>query len=177
MVLLIDEMMDAAYLRAARQLDLKPGPVDLVGLAAAAVEEAQRTTNRHGITIDTASDSLVGTWDGARLSRVLGNLLGNAIKYSPDGGEILVRLWREEDEHGAWALLAVRDEGVGIPALDLPLLFERFRRGANVAGRFAGTGIGLAGAKQVVEQHGGAISVTSAEGRGATFTVRLPMAG
>src|SRR5262249_34505447 len=68
-----------------------------------------------------------------------------------------------------------RDPGIGIPETDLPHVFDRFYRGANVAGRFAGTGLGLAGARQIVEQHGGAISVESREGIGTTFTVRLPL--
>ena len=77
---------------------------------------------------------------------------------------------------GEWAVLAVRDRGIGIPAADLPRIFERYHRAANAAGQFAGTGIGLAGARQIVEQHGGAIAVESAEGAGSTFTVRLPLA-
>ena len=72
------------------------------------------------------------------------------------------------------ALLVVQDEGIGIPAADLPQIFERYRRGRNV-GRIAGTGIGLTGAKQIVERHGGAIDVTSAEGAGTRVTVRLPL--
>jgi signal transduction histidine kinase len=72
-------------------------------------------------------------------------------------------------------MLAVSDPGIGIPADDLPSLFTRFRRGGNVGG-IAGAGIGLAGARQIVEQHGGAIGATSIEGQGSTFTIRLPLA-
>jgi len=79
------------------------------------------------------------------------------------------------DDGGIWAELSVRDRGIGIPAADLPYLFERFRRGSNVSGRFAGTGIGLSGAKQIVEQHGVDLSVESVEGEGSVFTVRLPL--
>src|SRR5204862_6429143 len=75
----------------------------------------------------------------------------------------------------AWATLQVQDRGLGIPAADLPYVFERFRRGSNV-GRIGGTGIGLAGAKQIVEQHDGSIAAGSAEGEGTTVTVRLPLA-
>jgi signal transduction histidine kinase len=71
-------------------------------------------------------------------------------------------------------VLTVRDRGMGIPGPDQERIFERFQRGTNVVGRIAGTGIGLAGARQIVEQHGGSISVKSQINRGATFTVRFP---
>jgi signal transduction histidine kinase len=73
-------------------------------------------------------------------------------------------------------VLVVRDEGLGIPQDDLPYVFERFHRGANVIGRFSGTGIELAGARELVELYGGTISVDSKEGNGSTFVVRLPLA-
>lgn len=69
----------------------------------------------------------------------------------------------------------MRDEGVGIPRGDLPHVFDRFHRGANVVGRFAGSGLGLANARDLVELHGGTISVESEEGQGTTFIVRLPL--
>ena len=175
MVALIDEMMDAAHLRAERALDLDVGLTDLVALAVAAAEEVRRSTTRHAIRVVPAAPELVGAWDEARLRRVLGNLLGNAVKYSPRGGAVTVRVGRADGDDGPWAVVTVTDEGLGIPAADLPHLFERFRRGGNVTGNIAGTGIGLAGARQIVEQHGGTMSVESVEGAGATFTVRLPL--
>jgi len=80
------------------------------------------------------------------------------------------------DEGGDWFEITVLDHGIGIPASDLPLLFERFRRGSNVEGQIRGSGLGLASSKQIVEQHGGTITVDTEEGRGSTFTVRLPLA-
>src|SRR6266704_3237410 len=76
---------------------------------------------------------------------------------------------------GKFALLIVCDEGVGIPQDDVPHVFDRFHRGANVVGRFAGTGLGLSSARELVEMHGGTISVESGEGKGSTFVVRLPL--
>jgi signal transduction histidine kinase len=111
-----------------------------------------------------------------RLDRVLDNLLSNAIKFSPNGGGITVAVAHEDVVGGPWAVVAVRDQGLGIPAADLPRVFERFRRARNVEGRIGGTGIGLASVRQIVEQHGGAITVESVEGAGSTFTVRLPLA-
>jgi signal transduction histidine kinase len=97
------------------------------------------------------------------------------VKYSPNGGDIVVRVRYVEETGDQWAELTVSDQGVGIPPDDLSYIFERFHRAANVD-TIDGTGIGLAGARQIVDQHGGTISVTSREGHGSTFIVRLPIA-
>jgi len=76
----------------------------------------------------------------------------------------------------SWGVLSVEDYGIGIPAADQPRIFERYRRGSNVAGRIAGWGLGLSGARGIVEQHGGTITVQSTEGEGSTFVIRLPLA-
>src|SRR5205823_3022704 len=79
-----------------------------------------------------------------RFERALSNLVGNSVKYRPFGGEVTVSLWRTLQAGGAWAVIEVRDQGVGIPSEDLPRLFEWTFRGANVVGRMPGTGLGLA---------------------------------
>ena len=114
--------------------------------------------------------------DRLRLEQVLVNLLSNAVKYSPEGGEVGVAVRREERAGAPWARLAVSDRGIGVPAADLPHLFEPYRRAANV-GAVEGEGLGLAGARQIVEQHGGTIAVESREGEGTTVTVGLPLVG
>jgi signal transduction histidine kinase len=101
---------------------------------------------------------------------VLDNLLGNAMKYSPPGSDVWVRLSRD----GRHAVLEVRDQGIGIPASDLPHVFVFRHRGGNV-GSATGSGVGLAGVKQIVERHGGTVAVESEEGQGSIFTVRLPL--
>jgi signal transduction histidine kinase len=116
----------------------------------------------------------VGLWDSRGIERVVLNLLTNAIKYSPQGGAVTVQVDRVADDSPPHAMLMVQDEGIGIPAPDLSQIFERYRRGRNV-GKIAGTGIGLTGAKQIVERHGGAIEVASTEGRGTRVTVSLPL--
>jgi signal transduction histidine kinase len=133
------------------------------------VAESQQTTRRHVIELE-APDSLLLEVDGARLQRALSNLLGNAIKYSPDGGSVRVTI----REHAGAAEIMITDQGVGIPAADLERVFGRFERGSNVTGRFAGTGIGLASAQRIVEQHGGTISASSVLGAGTTITIILP---
>ena len=174
MVTLIDELMDAAQLRTGQALTLTPVPTDLVALAHDCVADTRRRTT-HTLAVESSEPALVGAWDRPRLERVVQNLLDNAIKYSPGGGDIVLRMTCEDDPDGtAWAVLSVQDNGVGIPAADLPHIFERFWRGSNVGGT-VGAGIGLAGAQQIVEQHGGTIAVASTEGKGSTVTVRLPL--
>jgi signal transduction histidine kinase len=94
------------------------------------------------------------------MERVVANLLDNAVKYTPDGGPITVRLTRE---HGAApeAVIAVQDQGIGIPVADLPHIFQRFRRGGNAVRHFWGTGLGLASVRAIVEAHGRTVAVES----------------
>lgn len=126
------------------------------------------------LLVDTAQ-LLVGQWDRERITRAIGNLVGNAIKYSPKGGDVVVRVWRDERLDGPWAVVEVQDHGIGIPTADLPQIFEYFHRGANAVGFIPGTGIGLATVKAIIEQHEGSIHALSQEGVGSTFSVRLPL--
>jgi signal transduction histidine kinase len=172
---MINELLDVARLQAGKPLDLDRQPMDLVDLARQVVAEYQPSTERHEVRVASKAPMLLGQWDRARLERVVANLVANAIKYSPEGGPVQVEVGRERRGGGEWAVLRVRDRGVGIPAADLPRVFDRFYRGSNVQGRIEGTGIGLAGARQIVEQHGGEVLVESKELVGSTFTVRLPL--
>jgi PAS domain S-box-containing protein len=169
---LVEELLDLARMQMGRPLDLDRGPTDLVALARDAVTEQQQTTERHQLSVDTDLPALTGLVDANRVRRVLGNLIDNAIKYSPQGGAITIRV-----AHGAEdsAELEVEDHGLGIPARDIARIFERFQRASNVEGRIAGTGIGLASARHIVGSHGGTIDVTSREGSGTTIRVHLPL--
>jgi signal transduction histidine kinase len=173
----IDELLDQSRLQAGQDLDLQRQAVDLVMLTRQAVEEAQQTSERHIVRISSPVSTLVGYWDPLRLHRVIANLLSNAIKYSPRGGTITVTiaLGRDALPGSHWASIAISDEGIGIPKEDLPEIFERYRRGANVAGRIAGSGVGLASTLEIIEEHGGTIAVDSVEGAGTTFKVTLPL--
>ena len=173
---LIDDLMDTVHLRAGQPLEYRPARTDLSSVAAACVDDARRTTAWHSIQVEHDGAPLVVDADAARLERVIRNILDNAVKYSPDGLDVRVRLRAEHDSAGWWATLEVEDQGMGIPEADLPFVFDRFRRGVNVAGRIAGSGIGLTGAQQIVAQHGGALAAESVEGEGSTFTLRLPLA-
>jgi PAS domain S-box-containing protein len=171
MVAILQQLLDVARLQLGQALALDRTTTDLVALARRTLAEHQETTQRHVLRLHAQQRRLVGHWDTARLERVLDNLLGNAIKYSPEGGIITVRLSRE----GESAVLAVTDQGIGIPETDLPHVFEWFRRGSNVAAIAPGAGLGLAGVRQVIEQHGGTIAARSQPGVGSTFTLKLPL--
>ena len=176
---LVEALLDLARLQVGRALDLNWHQADLAALVQERVAQQQQLSPHHAFTLERAVAELAGEWDVRRLERAVTNLLDNAARYSPDGSRVTVRLRAECEEQAheqalGWAVLEVEDRGIGIPAEDLPHIFERFYRGSNVAQRFTGTGIGLAGAKQIVEEHGGTLTIASQEGLGTTVTVRLP---
>ncbi|PTL81813.1 hybrid sensor histidine kinase/response regulator [Vitiosangium sp. GDMCC 1.1324] len=152
---------------------LRREPVDLFALVRTKVRELAPLASTHPVRLHVEGTDFVGRWDGGSLERVLDNLLGNAVKYSPRGGTIDVWLREESPGPEGWVRLCVQDQGMGIPAEDLPHIFERFRRGRNVAPVISGSGVGLASAHRLVLLHGGTLTVESEEGKGSSFTVRL----
>jgi signal transduction histidine kinase len=107
-----------------------------------------------------------------RLKQIVVNLVDNAIKYTPDGGEVIVSLAAERKT----AIFEVSDTGIGIPAAALPLVFDRFFRTDQARSRESGgTGLGLSIVKAICDAHGAVASVTSVEGKGATFRIELPL--
>ncbi|HYI15151.1 MAG TPA: ATP-binding protein, partial [Thermomicrobiales bacterium] len=168
---LINDLLDVARMAAGR-LDLQFEPVDLGQLAQLAVRQAQATTSRHTIRVEIAEQPIVHDWDGDRIRQVLLNLLTNAIKYSPDGGDIVVRV--EDDLAERQACISVRDNGMGIAPEVLPRLFNRFFRAEESLTAGEGLGLGLYISRSLATAHGGRISVESHPGVGSTFTVTLP---
>lgn len=167
---LIDEMLDGAKAEAGAPLTMRRQACDFVPIvknAISAVRGSLRTV--HSMRIEIANDPIEGAFDEPRLTRVVANLLSNAAKYSPTGGEIGVVVARANDG----VELRVSDQGIGIPAKDLPRMFERFQRAGNV-GAINGTGIGLATSRDIVRGHGGTLRVESVEGQGSTFVAWLP---
>jgi signal transduction histidine kinase len=171
---IIQELLDVARLQMGEALQLNCHPTDLVALARRNVGEHQQSG--HNLRLVTSADELVGWWDEARLTRVLSNLLDNATKYSERGEDVTVSI--EADASGGdSAVLRVEDHGVGIPAADLPRVFERFFRGSNAIEQAQGTGLGLSVARQIVVQHGGFVDIESRPGAGTVVTLRLPRSG
>jgi two-component system phosphate regulon sensor histidine kinase PhoR len=159
-------------------------PVDLVPLIYGVINQTKyKALDRH-IEVECTfapgceRDVLV-SGDAVALEQVVFNLLDNALIYTPSGGRVCIRVQRQQLSSGAGAgvLLQVRDTGIGIPAGDLPRIFERFYRVDKARSRAqGGTGLGLAIVKHIVENHGGHVDVQSVEGQGATFSVVLPAA-
>jgi signal transduction histidine kinase len=150
------------------------GPVDVVALVDELVSRRRLLAPAHGIEVREELALEPGSrprvrGDQARLQRVLDNLVGNAVKFSPADGTVTVSLAL----HGDAVVIAVSDEGPGIELGEQEAVFEPFHRTAAAAA-VPGTGLGLAIARQIVEQHGGSITLRSEPGHGATFTVRLP---
>ncbi len=154
-------------------LEIDRRPFDLAQSVRDAVEQyvdATREEGRHRFELE-APATLPVVADEARVEQVLMNLIGNAVKYSPRGGTVRVSLTRAD---GA-AVVTIADEGIGVPAEDLPRLGAAFTLGSGKAATFAGMGIGLHVAKLVAEAHGGALAIESdGEDRGTTVRVTLP---
>ena len=166
---LVADLADVVRLEAGR-LELARAPIDLVELAREGVEQARLLSPRHPIRVEAPEGPVAAVVDRHRLGQVLQNLLGNAVKYSPAGSEVAVRVSVEDGE----ARLSVADRGIGVARDQLPRLFERFYR-AGVTGAPAGLGLGLYISRMLVEAHGGRIWAQSAPGEGSTFTVALPL--
>jgi two-component system, sensor histidine kinase len=171
---LIDQILDASRIMT-QKLDLELCEVDLPSLVRDALTAVKQTAEVRNISIDVQvnADSMTVVGDAARLQQVVWNLAANAIKFTPEGGRVLVTL-RAGD---GWGELSVKDNGRGIAPDLLPHIFERFRqsRTARVEG---GLGLGLSLVRHLVELHGGEVTAMSAgEGKGSTFVVRLPLAG
>jgi PAS domain S-box-containing protein len=168
---LINDLIDASRVQLGR-LQLERSSVDLVAQARVCVEQARRQTTAHKIGIQSPDGPLMGRWDRTRLGQIFSNLLTNAIKYSPEGGEIVVQV----EDLGTEARISVSDQGRGIAPEHLPRLFERFYR-VDAAQAARSLGLGLYITRAIVMSHGGRIWAESAgEGRGSRFLFTLPYA-
>jgi len=169
---LISDMLDVSRMIGAK-VRLALRPVNLATLVAETVETVRPVTDKGDIHVEIDSPHPIDgiTADPDRLRQVMENLLLNAIKFTPKGGRITVRLGCD----ARYATIAVRDTGQGIRSDFLPHVFERFRQSDTTATRLGGLGLGLAIVEHLVELHGGTIKAASkGEGEGATFTVTLP---
>jgi signal transduction histidine kinase len=171
---LVNDLLLMAQIEVGK-LDLHYAETDLVSLAEECVVAARPVAEERQIevTIDARARPLLSA-DRPRLAQVLDNLLANALKFTPPGGQVEIRVMTDEDI----ALFEIRDTGMGISAEDLQHLFSSFFRTSTAsAAAVPGTGLGLAISKGIVEAHGGSISAESEEGHGSTFRIELPYTG
>lgn len=153
-------------------MDLRPVVEGVVSLHRETVQgrDAHRAAGAHSLVLDVVGERFPVRGDPSRLDQVVFNLIENALKFSPAGGEIRVVL----DHHDGWHRLSVSDQGIGIPAGELPRVGERFFRASNAAPiATPGTGMGLAIIQEIVHAHGGHLDIVSTFGEGTTVTVRL----
>lgn len=168
---LITDLLDASRIQQGR-VDLRPDTVilnDLVQRVLNRFEHAPERKPNHQLTLE-APQRIMGIWDPDRLEQVLTNLISNALKYSPEGGDVRLTLQRNDDQ----VELTISDQGIGITPQDQARLFQPFVRGEMARRSASGTGLGLYITARIVREHGGTIDLTSEPGVGSTFTVRLP---
>jgi len=166
---LLNLLLDLSRIESGR-LELDLVPTDLRAILSNMARAIQSTTDQHRIRVD-APHGIIGHWDARRIEEVVQNLLSNALKYSPHGGSIEVKL--ETDEHSA--TVEVRDGGIGIARDEVPHVFERFYRGQDIR-RLEGTGLGLYICQAIIAAHGGRIwASSSGPGQGSTFGFTLPL--
>jgi signal transduction histidine kinase/ligand-binding sensor domain-containing protein/DNA-binding response OmpR family regulator len=169
---LVDQLLALARLDAGQpEFGPRESRLDECVRLAAAPYESLAKRQRTRLSLDLPAVSVRGAFDEEKIGRVIGNLLGNALKFTPPGGDVALRLRAAPD---GWATIEVADTGPGIPAHDLPHVFERFYRGEQAGRQVPGTGIGLALAKEYVDLHGGEIRAERRAGGGTRVTVRLP---
>jgi two-component system, OmpR family, phosphate regulon sensor histidine kinase PhoR len=172
LVQMVGELLDLARIEGGSQLNLRDD-VDLARLAESSVERLRLFADRNGVTLVVDAERGLPTVPGdeARLGQVFVNLVHNAIKFSPDGGEVRIAIRRGPDS----LVASVVDHGIGIAKADRARIFERFYKADRVRVRGGGTGLGLSIARHVVEGHGGRIWVDSEEGKGSAFSFSIPL--
>lgn len=172
---MVQELLELSRIESGK-VPLRLSPVDVRDVIAPAVERLQPQAERNELEllVDLPDELPTVLADAARVQQVITNLVHNAIKFTPSGGQI--RITTRYDNEGGMVIISVRDTGVGIPDVDLPRIFERFYK-ADRARSGGGTGLGLAIARHLVQAHGGRIWVESREGKGSTFSFSLPLAG
>jgi PAS domain S-box-containing protein len=169
---LILELLDVSRIETGR-LEIRREPIPWTAFVSDVVHRHPTALSERQFQLNVPVGHKRVLGDRDRLEQVLGNLMENAVKYSPDGSEILVSV----DDRGDQLVTSVADRGIGIPTDELGQVFERFHRGRQVSStNYGGLGLGLYITKQIVERHGGTIWVESREGLGTTFSFSLPVA-
>jgi PAS domain S-box-containing protein len=177
-VQLVEDIMQISRIYTG-QLEIEPRPTPLTELTEVVVTSHRALARERGVTLEhrPMKPAPVALADPKQMLSALNHLVGDAIRYTPEGGQVVVSTGRREAEGCVWAVVAVSDTGEVIPAEDLPHVFERFFREEELRSvRVSETGLRLMIVKGIVELHSGRVTVESGEGMGSTFTIWLPMA-
>ena len=168
---LVEDLLDVARIEAGIALELRWTDItDLSRMIQDIADLHALTAQDHRFVVDVSEGTPAMQADRGKIEQVLMNLIGNAVKYSPDGGEVAIMVRPQDDE----VLFSISDEGIGISEQDLPNLFQRFRRAWDTRERISGTGIGLFLCRHLVEAHGGRVWAESA-GKGSIFRFAIPI--
>ncbi len=167
---LVTDLLDITRLEAG-QIELKLSICDLRDLAKHAVKLYESVSKIHHLRLVTSANPLLWKCDSTRVSQVLNNMLSNAIKYSPQGGEVLVTVTTKND----FAIIEVKDQGLGVEPKDYERIFEPFRRADATRDTIPGVGLGLSFARRIAQAHGGNVEVQSQANSGSTFTFTMAL--
>ena len=167
---MVGDLLEATRVEAGC-LELRPAPLDVRPIVGQVVELYRPVSPAHEIVFVESTEPVVAACDSTRIEQVVTNLVSNAIKYSPEGGRVIVSAFAERSE----AIVSVSDEGMGIPSEERERIFEPFRRTRRSRELVPGVGLGLSVARKIVAGHGGTLEVESRVGAGSTFRVRLPL--
>ncbi|MEO6455438.1 MAG: PAS domain S-box protein [Ginsengibacter sp.] len=166
---LIDNLLDISKIQVGK-LEIQPAPFDLGVLLKEIIETIQQTTVNHNIVYEDHKKDLTVNADSRRIEQVIINILTNAIKYSPEPGDIVITAFKEKSR----IMVSIKDNGIGISAEDLPKVFDRYYRVSDVASTVLGSGIGLFISSEIIKKHGGDIWAESEADKGSTFYFTLP---
>jgi len=172
LAVLVDDLRSVSQLRGGA-LRLRVASVSVHDLVGEAVRSLQTTTERHLLRVEPSLDPLRIYGDPIRLAQVLDNLISNAIKYSPEGGEVRIRCYAD----GGMAVVELHDRGIGVPMAERATLFEPFQRASNADYASTGMGLGLYISREIARQHGGDLLLAASGPGGSTFRLTVPLAG
>ena len=169
---LINDLLDLSRIESGRGFKITKAPIDIKEVILENIDIFQEQTDKLTFKVNIPDDLVKIEADKDKINQVIENLISNALKFSPEGGEITVSIEQSKGK----IKVSVSDNGIGIPEKDLPHLFEKFYRAENASSEaIGGTGLGLAIVKYIVEHHAGKISVESKIGKGSTFSFMLPL--